>query len=220
MAQWLRGRTSAVRDYCVFIPVVLVFAFNSLFNSQDIGVRHVLPALPLLCVVVAPVLTEPLRAVMRGGRRAIDVAAAGLVVLGLMWFAVGTLRIAPRYLEFFNEVAGGPANGHQFLIDSNLDWGQDLIRLKHYMDAKGLQSVNLAYFGRVDPGVYGVRFVPLEEETSAHGPTVVSASFLMGRPYFWYVDGRMQWVKAGTYTWLQTRRPVDRVGSMFVYDLP
>ena len=37
---------------------------------------------------------------------------------------------------------------------------------------------------------------------------------------FWYQGGRMRWVKSGTYTWLQDLEPVDRVGSLFVYDLP
>jgi hypothetical protein len=49
---------------------------------------------------------------------------------------------------------------------------------------------------------------------------VVSASFLMGRPYFWYLGGRPRWVPARTYTWLQQYQPVARVGSMFVYELP
>ncbi|HXQ23866.1 MAG TPA: glycosyltransferase family 39 protein [Candidatus Acidoferrales bacterium] len=216
---WIIGRAPGARSYCVFIPVLLIFAFNSVFNSQDIGVRHVLPALPLLFIAIAPLLTAPLRAIVRGRRPATDVTRAVIVACTLAWFVAGTVRIAPRYLQYFNEIAGGPANGHRFLIDSNVDWGQDLIRLKRYMDARSVPSVNLAYFGRVDPRVYGIAFVPLDER-SAHGPTVASASFLMGRPYFWYVDGRLQWVKPGTFTWLQAHRPIDRVGSMFVYDLP
>jgi hypothetical protein len=37
--------------------------------------------------------------------------------------------IAPHPLSFFNMLAGGPAAGRKLLVDSNLDWGQDLARL-------------------------------------------------------------------------------------------
>ena len=144
-----------------------------------------------------------------------SVAAAGV----LAWTAAGTLAVGPRYLQYFNEAAGGPDRGHRVLIDSNIDWGQDLIRLREYMDANHVDTVALAYFGRVDPAVYGIRYTGLDRGVS-HGKAVVSASFLMGRPYFWILGGRMRWVPARTYEWLQGYKPVARVGSMFVYDLP
>jgi hypothetical protein len=141
------------------------------------------------------------------------------VVFALLWYVGGTLAVAPRYLQYFNELAGGADGGHRVLIDSNIDWGQDLIRLRDYMEAEGIESVYLAYFGRVDPKVYGVRYRPLEN-TSRGGRAVVSATFLMGRPYFWFLGGRMRWVPAQTYAWLRDREPIARVGSMFVFDLP
>ena len=48
---------------------------------------------------------------------------------GLKWQTV-----APHYLAYFNELAGGPANGFKELVDSNLDWGQDLKNLKLWLD--------------------------------------------------------------------------------------
>jgi tetratricopeptide (TPR) repeat protein len=47
------------------------------------------------------------------------------VAAAALWYAGGTLRIAPHYLAYFNEAAGGPVGGSRVLIDSNLDWGQD-----------------------------------------------------------------------------------------------
>jgi len=87
------------------------------------------------------------------------------------------------------------------------------------MDAKGIDSIQLAYFGRADPRVYGITFRPLDQQSSHHW-AAISASFLMGRPYFWYADGKLQEVHVGTYAWLHRYQPIDRVGSMFVYDLP
>ena len=39
------------------------------------------------------------------------------------------------------------------LLDSNLDWGQDLITLRDYMRRGNIDHVDLAYFGRVDPQI-------------------------------------------------------------------
>lgn len=223
MLAWAAGRGPGRREYCLYVPVLIVFASNSLFNSLQIGVRHVLPVYPLLFVGVSPWVARGLTWAAAGMRmrRAsrVRAVAAGVTVVGLLWYVAGTLWVGPRYLQYFNEAAGGAAGGHQMLVDSNIDWGQDLIRLSEYMERESIDFVNLAYFGRVHPSVYGIRFVPLERGRS-HGKTVVSASFLMGRPYFWYDGDRMRWMKSGTYSWLQELEPVDRVGSMFVYDLP
>jgi hypothetical protein len=230
---WARGRSRGRRDYAVFLPIVLLFGANSAFNSLYIGERHVLAAYPLFFIVIAPWIvagTESVRALLRrddaaapASRSALELARAwmpgALTALGLVWLVAGTLSVSPRYLQYFNEWAGGPEGGHRVLIDSNIDWGQDLIRLREYMDANAIDSVALAYFGRVHPGVYGIKFTPLERGVS-RGKAVVSATFLMGRPYFWYLGGRMRWVPARTYEWLRGHKPVARVGSMFVFDLP
>ncbi|HXC52086.1 MAG TPA: glycosyltransferase family 39 protein [Candidatus Limnocylindrales bacterium] len=249
MVAWLVGRGRSRSDYAVFVPVIVLFAANSAFNSLQIGERHVLPAYPLLFIGVSPWLASALASMPWRASRDVrdaaaaetpppkrdsttrDPAAAGPAAMMRAWlpFAAaagvfvwtiwGTIAVAPRYLQFFNEAAGGPERGHRVLIDSNIDWGQDLIRLREYMDEKHLDRISLAYFGRVDPQIYGIRFSPLERGIS-HGPTAISASFLMGRPYFWILGGRMRWVPSRTYEWLQAYKPVARVGSMFVFDLP
>jgi 4-amino-4-deoxy-L-arabinose transferase-like glycosyltransferase len=202
------------REYALWIPVVLIFLSNTLFNSLQIGVRHALPAYPLLFIAISPRAAFLLAGWKRGGRAAALAAAAGLL---LAWHAAGTLWVAPRYLQFFNELAGGAEGGHRWLIDSNIDWGQDLIRLREYLERERIDRVSLAYFGRVNPKVYGIRFTPLERDS--HGIAVISATFLMGRPYLWYLGGRMRWVPAQTWAWLRDREPIARVGAMFVYRL-
>ncbi len=227
-ALWASRRSRGLRDYCLYVPVLIIFAANSAFNSLYIGVRHVLPVYPLLFVAVSPLFAKALngplrreRAIAVPGRHrgGTEIVAALTAVTLLLWYAAGSWAVAPRYLQYFNEAAGGPARGHLMLVDSNIDWGQDLIRLAEYMKAQRRESVALAYFGRVDPSVYGISFTPLQRGRS-RGFTAVSASFLMGRPYFWIHNGRMGWVGAGTYTWMQQYEPIGRAGSMFLYDLP
>ena len=214
---WAARRSTGRRDYCVFVPVLLLFAANSAFNSLYIGERHVLPAYPLLMIGASPWIASALSA-WRAGRSWLDRVLPIAAALLLIWTAAGTLLVGPRYLQYFNEAAGGAERGHRMLIDSNIDWGQDLIRLREYMETSGTQSVALAYFGRVDPRVYGVRYTPLEPGRS-RGKVAVSATFLMGRPYFWILGGRQRWVPANTYSYLQGMTPVARAGSMFVFDV-
>lgn len=219
LAAFALGRTPGKREHCLYLPLLLLFAADALLNSQNIGVRHVLAAWPLLFIAVSPLLAGALCDLPEQWRRRRPRPASAAALLALAWFVGASLSVAPRYLQYFNELAGGPENGHRVLIDSNLDWGQDLVRLEEYIEDRGLERVALAYFGRVDPHVYGIDFVPLERGTSER-VAVVSASFLMGRPYYWFHRGRPGLVPPDTYAWLRDRTPSARVGSLFVYELP
>jgi hypothetical protein len=68
--------------------------------------------------------------------------------------------VAPHYLAYFNTLAGGPANGHRLLVDSSLDWGQDLAGLAHWLrdnnSGPTAQPVFLSYFGSGEPDYYKI----------------------------------------------------------------
>ena len=55
----------------------------------------------------------------------------------LLWHAGESLYIAPDFLAYFNELDGGPGEAYKHLVDSSLDWGQDLPGLKAWLDASG-----------------------------------------------------------------------------------
>lgn len=50
-----------------------------------------------------------------------------LVCTCLLASVASTLRSYPHQLAYFNENAGGPANGWRHLIGSSFDWGQDCL---------------------------------------------------------------------------------------------
>ena len=64
----------------------------------------------------------------------------------------------PHYLSFFNQAVGGIRDGHRIGLDANYDWGQDLFLLRRWMRAEKIDEVDLLYFGKVDPAVYGIRY--------------------------------------------------------------
>lgn len=148
---WWARRAGAARATYLFVllPPLLYFAV-ALTVSLNIGHRHILPIYPFLIVFVASMgvaWTPPL--------------ARGTLVALLIWHVGGTLLVHPRYLTFFNELAGGPGNGWKHLVDSNLDWGQDLPALRRWMDAERVPKIWLSYFGTAPPEHYGIDYEPL-----------------------------------------------------------
>lgn len=72
------------------------------------------------------------------------VAACGLLSI------VKTGSVHPHYPAFFNALTGGPAGGREYLVDSNLDWGQDVKNPKEYLDAHRIPQVCISCFGSVN----------------------------------------------------------------------
>jgi hypothetical protein len=129
-----------------------VFLGLTMTRSINIGHRHVLPVYPFLFVAAGSVAWLA----TAGGTVRLRRLWTGVTVAALAWAAVGTFRVHPHALAYFNELAGGPANGYRRLVDSNLDWGQDLPGLAAYQRREGIPKLKLAYFGTADPGYYGV----------------------------------------------------------------
>jgi 4-amino-4-deoxy-L-arabinose transferase-like glycosyltransferase len=134
----------------VALPAAVYLAFAMSFGFS-IGHRHLLPLLPLLCVC--------------GGRQVAAMWARPrlqpIAVLLLSFYALGTYRVAPHFLSFFNEFAGGPELGYRYLVDSNCDWGQDLEELARLCRRLGLRRVKLSYFGNASPDDAGVPYLAL-----------------------------------------------------------
>ena len=98
-AWWLPGpRTAAA---WALAPALLVAAFMSA-ERFNIGIRHILPAYPLLCVLSGAAVPAGARA-----RRLPRALLAG----GAAWYLGAALWVFPHQLAYFNEAAGGPANG-------------------------------------------------------------------------------------------------------------
>ncbi len=168
VATWWRGRRLSGRS--VVWPAAIaaaVLGLATMTSRMNIGVRHVLPVLPLLFLIAAPGTAAALRRVRRGGLPV-------LVVLGVL--LVGALLTTPHFLCYFNRIAGGPAGGAAWLADSNIDWGQGLPELAAYQRDVDPRPVTLLYLGMDRPESYGIAAVP----PGSPGRYVVSRNFLAG----------------------------------------
>ncbi len=149
---WVRNSRERLLGRDLLIPPVVYFTI-AVLSRLNIGVRHILPIYPFLFVFLGGAVVAMWRDASRSVR-------AGLACLAI-WYLCSSVNIYPHYLAFFNELVGGPRFGHRVLVDSNLDWGQDVKGLKRWMAEKGIDKIQWIYFGYVNPEYYGIDTVGL-----------------------------------------------------------
>lgn len=201
---WKKLRALPIDWYIIVLTPLLYFGWT-LTSKLNLGVRHLLPVYPFLFLWIGSLvkLKPPLP-----WRKTLMI---GLAVL-LAFYVYSSVAIYPHYLSYFNEAVGGPKQGYKYLLDSNLDWGQDLIALKKYLEKNNVGKIYLHYFGTADPKAYGIEHESpptndvLKRYPGFKGTVAISLSGLYS--------------KTGEYSWLLKYEPVARIGySMYVYDI-
>jgi len=136
-------------------PLAALFAIywaTSLTSHLNIGHRHILPTYPVLFIAAG----------WLGRFIALRRLIVATLITGLALWHIGVSGSArPNYLAYFNELVGGSKNGSRHLVDSSLDWGQDLPGVKHWLDAHARpnEPVFMSYFGTGDPTYEGMPLV-------------------------------------------------------------
>ena len=130
-------------------------------------------------------------------------------VLAILYISASVF-IWPSPIAYFNEIVGGPDNGYNYLVDSNLDWGQDLKGLKTYMEENEIEKIKLSYFGRDLPERYKIEYENLDCNYTK-GIMAVSASHIQG----------IGLENKECYSWLKNYEPIEKIGySIFIYNIP
>ncbi len=196
-------------DWKAWAPAVLalVVLLVCMPSTLNIGVRYALPLYPMLAITAAMGVKYLFR------RPAGKVVAAGL----LCWTAVSSLAAHPDYLAYFNEIAG--SRPERFLVDSDLDWGQDMRQLAA---ALGERHVDRLHLAALYSGDYALVDLPPWDDLKPYQPVTgwVAVSFTMLKTYGWLAAQQ-----AGrpdlAFAWLDRYRPVARVGKSFLlYRIP
>jgi hypothetical protein len=225
-------------------PAVFYFLISTQ-SALNIGYRHLLPMLPFLFVLISGLAS------IQTGKSVSDNNATPhsplptspftfhvsrftlpslLVTIACLSLLIADFAIHPHYLSYFNAAVGGPANGYNILIDSNIDWGQDLLRLKAWMIEHDITELKLGWFGTADPDYYGLKNQPLP------GLPLHRYYSLWGNPPFnpaapepgiYAISVSSLWelplpaAEKYVYPWFRARPPDDRVGySIFIYRVP
>jgi hypothetical protein len=142
-----------LRPLLPLAALFFVYWVTSLTSHLNIGHRHILPIYPVLFIAAG----------WLGRWISLQRPAWSICIIGaVLWHAGESLRIRPHYLAYFNQIVGGPQNGWRHLVDSSLDWGQDLPGLKRWLDVHARsEHVFLSYFGTGDAAYEGIRATAL-----------------------------------------------------------
>lgn len=213
------GKYVRFRDECILLgPAIVIFVLVSSQTGFNRYLRYVVPAFPFVFIFVSKVA----RSIELRQRR-----IAALAVLALAASIVSSLFTYPHSLSYFNMVVRGPRAGHAHLLDGNIDWGQDLLRLRWWIDAHPeVSEIGVAYFGLADIETAGIEaesvpWGPVGEKCgealAEHGPQpgwyAVSINHIRG--YRRYRNYRPY------YKYFREFRPVAMAGySIYIYHIP
>ena len=168
-------------EYLLIIPAIVFLAF-AMYSKADLGIRHILPIFPFVFVFISKTINL------------IDFkkwrwVTFGFVIL-IVWYLSSALLSFPNYIAYFNEFAGGSSGGYKILTDSNLDWGQDIFRIKDYVEKNKITDYYLVYGWDGDQYLQknGLKYKTLFSGEKVHGKVIISASSLVG-------DSGYSWLK-------------------------
>ena len=226
-----KGHSASWRDEMVLLlPAAAIMILVSSQTGFSVHSRYVLPMLPFLFVWMSKVGWRI------GSRRCrITVAAQAAAC----WSVGSCLWCYPHEVSYFNELVGGPRNGHAHLLESNVAWGQDLFFLKEWLDAHPEAiHLHLASFGCVDPRLAGIEFtLPPLGPSLLHRGVVGGGEAYGPRPGWYAIDvnhlhgingmvvdecGELRNLTSEhlDYSYFQLLQPVATAGySVYIYDV-
>ncbi|MEK7507008.1 MAG: glycosyltransferase family 39 protein [Patescibacteria group bacterium] len=222
--EWLRNHFV---EFAMLLWLVIYWG-TSIKGNLNIGVRHLLPTYSFAIILVSGQVAKSIKYLASSIKRKVLLNTYYLILATLLgWYVFENLSVYPYYLTYFNQAGGGPSGGYRYVVDSNLDWGQDLLRLGRWVKENNIQKIELDYFGWADPAYYlGDRFIWLTSSkykdaadfigrNQSDGWLAVSATFLQGS------RGTPDKPAPINYdNWLKARQPVTVIGnSIFVYQI-
>jgi len=141
------GGRRRIGDLAPLLALGGVYWAFSLLTTLNIGHRHILPTYPVFFILSGVLLLPEMKASLRA-----------LAVVAVLTSAVESASIRPHYLAFFNALGGGPTDGWRHLVDSSIDWGQDLPGVAEWvrLNRRPGEPVYVSYFGCDNPAYEGL----------------------------------------------------------------
>jgi len=224
-----------IGEYFLIIFIASYFIYWSFISNLSAVMRHILPTFPFIFVFVSKVANINFK---KFRWRYYFRIFIGLLII---WYILSSVLIYPSYIAYFNEFVGGPNNGYKYMVDSHLDWGQDLKGLKKYMDKNNINNIKLSYFGAGSVGYYNISYTYLPSPTNLSSYSKPPEGYPMNLSFFkppkgyvekcGYTEGLLA-VSAtnlqglylenrSCYNWLKEYEANYKIGySIFIYNIP
>jgi hypothetical protein len=203
----------------IFLPEeqlqLLVPAFASLgilsvgmMGSIDNGLRQLLSIYPLLAIVAGYGAFK----LMSVNKRFKFVGLVFATIL-FSWQLISSFSAHTDYLAYFNELAGN--HPEEIVVDSDLDWGQDLKRLTKTLKKRGINELKIKYFN--NEGLDLARFdLPARQELKPYQREIGWIAISI-----FYLKLGTSKVPYDQFSWLKEYQPVEQVGkSIWLYYIP
>ena len=210
-----RFMQTGVMQYTLF-GFIFLYALLSITGNLNIGLRHLFPVMPLAYLLVTKKVFDFIRNKHRLTTHQLHILLAILII----WIMFIPFFSYPGYVSYFNETIGGSKNGYKYVTDSNVDWGQDLKRLKIFLqDNPEIKKINVDYFGGGDPEYYlDDQYIsgwdskrPIEA-----GWYAISVNSLQISIY-----NKVNKTPENNYAWTEQLKPVTMIGnSIMIYHVP
>ena len=198
-------------SYGIPLAFSLGILISAMTSHVNIGVRHILPMYAGFSIVAALGLAKLLRWAAAG-----KLWPGALAAAVILWIAASTTLQHPNYLAYFNEIAG--EHPEQVLVDSDLDWGQDTVRLARRLRQLGVDHVSFETLNLNSENLERWPGLPPSGDIDLDKPlanwTVVSPSMLVLGLY--QHDRKVQ----NREPWFGRITPVERVGALLLYYVP
>jgi len=207
---------------------LLIYWGISIQSKLNIGVRHLIPTYPFAVFLVSVGMAYLIKrsrnygSEIRGLKSIIPYSLFLILVILMAGQIYLVSQNYPHFLTYFNESVGGPSNAYKTVVDSNLDWGQDLKRLGNFVADNKINKIEVDYFGWADPLYYLKDHVEwlhagkyrsaaeFKAKNDSDGWLAVSATFKQNSKQN----------PATSYDWLDAYQPVATIGnSIFVYQI-
>lgn len=199
IVKWLSSYTV---NGIVFAGVPILYMLVAMKSHVNLGVRHLIPVFPFVFIGLTRFVHED---VIR--KKFLQYIIGTIFIIGI----TTPFIVYPYPLAYYSEIIGGSSNGHKYIMDSNIDWGQNLKHLNLYLTERNNPPVCLNYFGQGNPEHEGIDYLlfPSQEDvelgTNVDCLAAISVQLLYDRD--------------NTYEWLRKYSPIDIIGyGIYVYD--
>lgn len=138
--------TTNFAEVAMLIFIILYWT-TSIVSNLNIGIRHMLPTVPFIYILTAGAIRKWCSVKNLESARNVVIkifvvyqefwslsAKWAVLILLIIWYFLSAAITAPNFISYFNFLSGGTKNGYQLVTDSNYDWGQDLKRLKTWVE--------------------------------------------------------------------------------------
>ena len=171
------GKLQRPREILFLAIPLIIYLAAAIPSGLNIGMRHILPLYPLAIILAASGAT----ALTRTSR-----LWQGVVAFLLCFQAFTSLHSFPNYLAYSNEAFGGPTNTYKYLTDSSVDWVQQLVAVKAYVQQHNIHDCWFDYWAypAFRPVDYGIPCRELPSWDSMNGDEITPVPTTITGPIF------------------------------------